>query len=361
MKFCFSCSNCSSSAQQIVVDRTLQGDQSHLDFRVFTYNELKIATQNFCPSNKIGEGGFGRVYKGQLKDGTLVAVKVLSVEKQSIRGERVFISEISALSNIKHENLIKFQGCCVDGAERLLVYDYMENKSLSQTLLGKEENRVKFSWRARRDISLGVARGVAYLHEEVEPHIVHRDIKASNILLDKNFTPKVSDFGLAKLFREDVSHISTRVAGTLGYLSPEYAISGHLTPKSDVYSFGVLLLEVITGRSVVDFDLELGEHFLVEKAWKMYITNNLVSLVDPILNGDFPEDEAVRFLKVGLLCVQQTVSRRPRMPTTIKMLTNEIDITNTEINRPGLVENFMDVKVGGKRSTDIFAKGSASY
>ncbi|KAK6942821.1 Serine-threonine/tyrosine-protein kinase, catalytic domain [Dillenia turbinata] len=276
MKFCFSCSNCFPSAQQTVVDRTLQGDQTHQDFRVFTYIELKIATQNFRSSNKIGEGGFGPVYKGQLKDGTLVAVKVLSVEKQSIRGEREFISEISALSNIKHENLIKFQGCCVDGAERLLVYDYMENNSLSQTLL-------------------------------------------------------------------------------------EYAISGHLTRKSDVYSFGVLLLEIITGRSAVDFDLELGEHFLVEKAWQMYITNNLVSLVDPILNGNFPEDEAVLFLKVGLLCVQETMSRRPRMSTTIKMLTNEIDIKDTEITRPALVENFMDVKVGGKRSTDIFTKGSTSY
>lgn len=181
--------------------------------------------------------------KGQLRDGTTVAVKVLSVEIESMRGEREFVSELSALTDIKHENLVTLQGCCVEGASRFLVYDYMENNSLAQTLLGlhfsvshpsmnwskheikslmlfvwligAKQNRMEFGWEARRGISLGVGRGLAYLHEEIQPHIIHRDIKAANILLDQNLAPKISDFGLSKLFVDSRSHISTRVAGTL--------------------------------------------------------------------------------------------------------------------------------------------------
>ncbi|KAA8518757.1 hypothetical protein F0562_016469 [Nyssa sinensis] len=361
MKFPVFCSNCFSSSSDIVVNQSAHGEQTSQNFRVFSSNELKVATHGFRSSNKIGEGGFGSVYKGRLKDGTIVAVKVLSVELESMRGEREFITEIAALSNIRHENLVMLQGCCVDGADRFLVYDYMENNSLAHSFQGGEQNRTKFSWARRRDISLGVARGLAYLHEEVNPHIVHRDIKAGNILLDENFAPKVSDFGLAKLFRDNISHISTRVAGTLGYLSPEYAISGHLTRKSDVYSFGVLVLEIVSGRSVVDFDVEHGERFLVDKAWEMYNAHNLLQLVDPVLNGDFPKEEAIQFLKVGLLCVQETTSLRPRMSAAVKMLTNETNIEDVKISQPGLVADLMDVKIGqGHSSYSIFSKASTS-
>ncbi|KAL7265100.1 hypothetical protein ACSBR1_002953 [Camellia fascicularis] len=363
MKFCFRCSNCfSPTSDSNIVNRSGEGELVSQDFRVFSYNELKAASHNFPSSNKIGEGGFGSVYKGRLGDGTFVAIKVLAVELESMRGEREFISELSALSDIKHENLVKLRGCCVNGAERFLVYDYMENNSLSHTLLGGEQNRVNFGWARRRKVSLGVARGLTYLHEEVEPRIIHRDIKASNILLDQDFTPKVLDFGLSKLFGENASHISTRVAGTIGYLAPEYAISGRLTRKSDVYSFGVLLLEIVSGRSVVDFDLERGEQYLVDKAWEMYKANNLVALVDPVLNGDFPEEEAIRFLEVGLLCVQETSSLRPSMSRAVKMLTNEIDITNIKISQPGLVADLMDVKIGGQRHSthSFFSRGSTS-
>uniref|UniRef100_A0A7N2MDM1 non-specific serine/threonine protein kinase n=1 Tax=Quercus lobata TaxID=97700 RepID=A0A7N2MDM1_QUELO len=203
----------------------------------FSHKELKIATNGFHKSNKIGAVGFSSVYKGKLQDDNDVAVKMLSVE--SSQGLNEFMSEIASLSNIKLENLVK--------------------------LHGSVENRTKFNWKARRKVSLGIARAVAYIHEEIKPHIVHRDIKASNILLDQHFNPKLSDFGLSKLIPDNNTHISTRVAGTLGYLAPEYATSGRLTRKSDMYSFGVLLLEIVSGRSMIDFDIEIGEYYLVKK------------------------------------------------------------------------------------------------
>ncbi|KAK2658038.1 hypothetical protein Ddye_011090 [Dipteronia dyeriana] len=359
MKFPFCCSSCSMSASEITIDTTSrQGEQNYQNFRVFTYNELKTATHGFSASNKIGAGASGSIYKGRLRDGTNVAVKVLSIELESMRGEREFVSELSALSNIKHENLVTLLGCCIDRANRYLIYDYMENNSLAHRLLGKEQNRLKFSWETRRDISVGVARGLAYLHEEVEPHILHRDIKASNILLDQNLSPKVADFGLSRLLRDNRSHISTRVAGTLGYLAPEYAITGHLTRKSDIYSFGVLLLEIISGRPFVVFDLEQGEHYLVQKAWEVYKDNNLVRLVDPELDVNYPDAEAVQFLKVGLLCVQENVRLRPIMSTAVKMLTGEIDIRDVHISQPGFVADLMDIKLARQMLSQSISSSS---
>ncbi|CAA2985199.1 serine threonine- kinase [Olea europaea subsp. europaea] len=277
-----------------------------------------------------------------------------------MRGEREFISEIAALSDIKHENLVTLRGCCIDGAKRLLVYDYMENNSLLHTFLGGERNRMKFSWTLRRNISLGIAKALSYLHEEVNPHIIHRDIKASNILLDENFTPKLADFGLARLFRENMSHISTRVAGTMGYLSPEYATSGHLTRKSDVYSFGVLLLEIVSGRPVIDYHLRYGDQFLVEKAWESYSSNNLLELVDPVLSGDFAKEEAIRFIKVGLLCVQETTKLRPRMSRAFEMLTTEMETEEVEISRPGIVADMMELKIRQKQSSHFSSSQASS-
>ncbi|KAL4621425.1 hypothetical protein ACB092_06G226700, partial [Castanea dentata] len=296
------------------------------NMHTFSHKELKIATNGFHKSNKIGAGGFGSVYKGKLQDGKVVAVKMLSVE--SSQGHNKFISEIASLSNIKHENLVKLHGGCVDGPHKILLYDYMENNSLSQTLLG----------------FIGIALAVAYIHEEIKPHIVHRDIKASNILLDQHFNPKLSDFGLSKLIPDNNTHISTRVAGTLGYLAPEYATSGRLTRKSDVYSFGVLLLEIVSGRSMIDFDIEIGEYYLVKK------DDKLPQLVDPLLNKDFCEVEAIRFLKVGLLCVQEECRLRPRMSTAIRMMSNEINIDNVHVLQPGLITDMMAVRTCQKRS-----------
>ncbi|PWA61496.1 Concanavalin A-like lectin/glucanase, subgroup [Artemisia annua] len=347
---------CSTSDEK-VVHKDDKGEGEAKKFKLFSYNELKVASNGFSSKNKVGEGGFGSVYKGQLSDGTTVAIKVLSIEIESMRGEREFISEIAALTDVQHENLVNLHGCCLEGAKRCLVYDYMENNSLAHRFLGCEQNRKDFSWTQRKKVSLGVAKALAYLHEEKKPHIVHRDIKASNVLLDQNYNPKVADFGLSRLFQDDTSHISTRVAGTLGYLSPEYAISGRLTRKSDVYSFGVLLLEIISGRSAVDFDMEHGEHFLVDKAWDMYNRECLVELVDHLLLKGYDERlkaEAVWFLKVGLLCVQENTKLRPRMSVVIKMLTDETSVEGVKISQPGFVADLMDVKINKKKSTQTF-------
>jgi serine/threonine protein kinase len=179
----------------------------------YSYRELVRATSNFDQANKIGEGGYGPVYKGTLKDGRAIAVKVLSLHSR--QGAKEFLNELLAISDVAHENLVKLYGCCVEGNHRILVYNYLENNSLAHTLLGSGHSNIQFNWRTRVNICIGVAQGLAFLHDSVRPHIVHRDIKASNILLDKDLTPKISDFGLAKLLPSDVSHVSTRVAGTL--------------------------------------------------------------------------------------------------------------------------------------------------
>ncbi|MED6195487.1 hypothetical protein PIB30_038337 [Stylosanthes scabra] len=213
----------------------------------FSDKELRLATDNYHPSNKLGRGGFGTVYKGTLKDGSQVAVKTLSAGSR--QGVREFLTEIKTISNVKHPNLVELVGCCIQGPNRILVYEYVENNSLDRALLGTRGINIRLDWRKRSIICMGTARGLAFLHEELVPHIVHRDIKASNILLDRDFNPKIGDFGLAKLFPDDITHISTRIAGTTGYLAPEYAIGGQLTLKADVYSFGVLILEIVSGRS----------------------------------------------------------------------------------------------------------------
>ncbi|XP_015877131.4 putative serine/threonine-protein kinase [Ziziphus jujuba] len=349
MKIGFVCSKCFSSSQGInISDNSFSGEAILLDVHAFSYNELKAATNNFSSSNKIGEGGFGSVYKGKLRDGSNVAVKVLSI--QSTQGDKEFMSEIASLTNITHHNLLRLYGGCINGPSRILVYEYMENNSLSYILLGGEKIKSKFNWDVRRQICLGIACGLSYIHEDVKPHIVHRDIKPSNIVLDKDFNPKISDFGLSKLFPEDITHVTTRVAGTLGYLAPEYAISGRLTRKSDVYSFGVLLLEIVSGKSAIDFHLELGEFFLVEKAWEMYKEDKLVHLVDSKLQLKNLE-EAVRFLKIGLLCVQEKCSLRPHMSMAYRMLSNEINIDCITVNQPALLTNIMDVKIARRGSS----------
>ncbi|XP_039042076.1 putative serine/threonine-protein kinase [Hibiscus syriacus] len=362
MKFSSCFTNCfSHPSETTIININIQEPHGENDenFTVFSYSELALATRGFSAANKIGEGAFGCVYKGLLANGSIVAVKMLSIELESMRGEREFVSEISALTTLKHDNLVTLKGCCVDGATRLLVYNYMENNSLAQILLGGEKNRIKLGWEARRAISLGVARGLAYLHEEVKPRIVHRDIKASNILLDQNLIPKVSDFGLSRILRDNASHISTHVAGTLGYIAPEYAFSGRLTRKTDVYSFGVLLLEIISGQTVVDFDLEHGEHYLVQKAWELYRDNRILQLVDPTVGLNYPQEDAIRFIKVGLLCVQEKARLRPEMSTALKMLSNDVDIERVQISQPGLVADLMNIKLGQKTTFhSLYTKAS---
>ncbi|CAN6684350.1 unnamed protein product [Malus baccata var. baccata] len=324
--------------------------------KLFTYKELRIATEDFSPANKIGEGGFGSVYKGQLKDRKFAAIKVLSAESR--QGVKEFLTEIDVISKIKHENLVELFGCCVEGNQRILVYNYLENNSLEQNLIGGSST-LQFSWRTRREICNGIACGLAFLHEEVRPHIIHRDIKASNILLDKDLMPKISDFGLAKLIPPNMTHVSTRVAGTIGYLAPEYAIRGQLTRKADIYSFGVLLMEIVSGRCNTNTRLPIDEQYLLERTWKLYERRELVGLVDTSLDGDFDAEEACRFLKIGLLCTQDSPKLRPSMSTVVKMLKGE-KVVDDKITKPGLISDFMDLGVRGPHGTKPGAETTTS-
>ncbi|XP_073268145.1 cold-responsive protein kinase 1 isoform X1 [Populus alba] len=314
----------------------------------YTHRELQRATDNFNSANKVGEGGFGSVYKGILKDGTVAAIKVLSAESR--QGLREFLTEIKVIADIEHDNLVKLYGYCADGNHRILVYGYLENNSLAQTLLGGGHSSIKFSWSTRRKICVGVARGLAFLHEEVQPHIVHRDIKASNILLDSELEPKISDFGLAKLFPSHLTHISTKVAGTTGYLAPEYAIRGQLTRKADIYSFGILLLEIVSGRSNTNWRLPTEEQCLLKRVWVFYEKGELVNLVDTSLGRDYDAEEACKYLKIGLLCTQEVSKLRPLMSKVVLMLMGEMDV-NDKISKPGLLSEFRGFK-GDKKQKD---------
>ncbi|KAE8705175.1 putative LRR receptor-like serine/threonine-protein kinase [Hibiscus syriacus] len=347
-----------SGEHSVEIDEEVLGIQNT---KMFTYKELKMATGNFHCSNKIGSGGFGVVYKGTLRDGTMVAIKVLSADSK--QGVREFLTEINVIADIAHANLVELYGCCVEGKHRILVYSYLENNSLAQTLLGGRDSSMQFSWQARRNICIGVAKGLAFLHEEVQPHVVHRDIKASNILLDKNLNPKISDFGLAKLFPDNMTHISTRVAGTTGYLAPEYAIRGRLTRKADIYSFGVLLLEIVCGRCNTNRRLPVSEQFLLEKVWNMYGCGQLLELVDPSLNGDFNDEEAQKFLKIGLLCTQDMSKLRPSMSQVVKMLMGEEAVNDQNISKPGLlsdISTLRDQKDKSSNTSEGTGKGGTS-
>ncbi|KAM3684242.1 hypothetical protein ACJW31_11G029200 [Castanea mollissima] len=307
-----------------------------IDAKTFTfgYAELKTATEDFSPDNKLGEGGFGPVYKGTLNDGRVIAVKQLSV--MSHQGKNQFITEIATISAVQHRNLVKLYGCCIEGDNRLLVYEFLENKSLDQALFGNRT--LNLNWSTRFDICLGVARGLAYLHEESRLRIVHRDVKASNILLDSYLIPKISDFGLAKLYDDKMTHISTRVAGTIGYLAPEYAMRGHLTEKADVFAFGVVALEIVSGRPNADSSLEEEEIYLLEWAWKLHENNREVDLVDSTLS-EFNEEEVKRLLGVSLLCTQASPTLRPSMSRAVAMLSGDIEV-GIVTSRPGYLTDW---------------------
>ncbi|THU44061.1 hypothetical protein C4D60_Mb02t03390 [Musa balbisiana] len=254
---------------------------------IYTYKELKIATDDFSAANKVGEGGFGSVYRGMLKDGTVVAIKVLSSESKQGVGE--FLTEIKVISGIIHENLVKLYGCCAEEPHRILVYNYLENNSLSQTLLGS----------------------IIPVYTTKFEFFVH-----------------------------------------LGYLAPEYAIRGQVTRKSDVYSYGVLLLEIVTGRCNTNTRLPFEDRFLLERTWAIYEHGDLKHIIDSSLTDDLDVEEACRFLKVGLLCTQDAMKLRPSMSTVIMMLTGEKDVDLEKITKPGIISNFMDLKVGSKKKAD---------
>ncbi|KAF6173371.1 hypothetical protein GIB67_027066 [Kingdonia uniflora] len=284
----------------------------------FSLRQIKAATHNFDPENKIGEGGFGPVYKGLLSDGTIIAVKQLS--SKSKQGNREFVNEIGMISALQHPNLVKLYGCCIEGNQLLLVYEYLENNSLARALFGPEEFQIKLDWRTRHKICVGIARGLTYLHEESRLKIVHRDIKATNVLLDKDLHPKISDFGLAKLNEEDNTHISTRIAGTIGYMAPEYATRGYLTDKADVYSFGIVALEIVSGRSNSNYRPKEEFVYLLDCAMVLQQNGNLMELVDPRLGSDYKKEEVLGMLNIALACTNASSTLRPTMSSVVSML-----------------------------------------
>ncbi|KAK4275517.1 hypothetical protein QN277_018588 [Acacia crassicarpa] len=293
-------------------------DRRDLDLPMgfFTFGQIKAATENFNAANKIGEGGFGSVYKGLLPDGTVIAVKQLS--SKSTQGTREFVNELGMISGLQHPNLVKLYGCCVEGDQLMLIYEYMENNCLSRVLFEKNPARqVILDWATRRKICLGIARALAFLHEECVIKIIHRDIKTSNVLLDKDFNAKISDFGFAKLNVDENTHVSTRVAGTIGYMAPEYALRGYLTDKADIYSFGVVALEIVSGRSNASFR---PSEFLLDWAIVLQGKGRLIELVDPELGSEYSREEAMVILNVALLCTNASPALRPTMSQVLSML-----------------------------------------
>ncbi|KHG20508.1 hypothetical protein F383_03730 [Gossypium arboreum] len=290
----------------------------------FSLRQIKAATNNFDSSNKIGEGGFGPVYKGVLSDGMVIAVKQLS--SKSKQGNREFVNEIGMISALQHSNLVKLYGCCIEGNQLLLIYEYLENNSLARALFGRDEHRLTLDWSTRKKICLGIARGLAYLHEESRLKIVHRDIKATNVLLDKDLNAKISDFGLAKLDEEENTHISTRIAGTIGYMAPEYAMRGYLTDKADVYSFGVVLLEIVSGKSNTNYRPKEEFVYLLDWAYVQQEQGNLLELVDPSLGSKYSNEEALRMLNIALLCTNPSPTLRPSMSSVVSMMEGKIPV-----------------------------------
>ncbi|KAJ7971178.1 Receptor-like kinase [Quillaja saponaria] len=307
----------------------------------FMYEELAQATDGFSAKNLLGEGGFGCVYKGLLRDGREVAVKQLKVGGG--QGEREFRAEVEIISRVHHRHLVSLVGYCISEHQRLLIYDYVPNDTLHYHLHG--EDKTVMDWATRIKVAAGAARGIAYLHEDCHPRIIHRDIKSSNILLDNNFEAQVADFGLAKLALDSYTHVTTRVMGTFGYMAPEYATSGKLTEKSDVYSFGVVLLELITGRKPVDASQPVGEESLVEWARPLLShaleSEDFEGLVDQRLEKTYVENEMFRMIEAAAACVRHSAAKRPRMSQVVRALDSLDEFSDLSNGmKPGQSEVF---------------------
>ncbi|XP_042971495.1 G-type lectin S-receptor-like serine/threonine-protein kinase CES101 [Carya illinoinensis] len=296
------------------------GKKGH-DVKVFSFPSIVAATENFSTENKLGQGGFGPVYKGKLPEGQEIAVKRLS--RSSGQGLVEFKNELILIAKLQHMNLVRLLGCCVEGDEKMLIYEYMPNKSLDFFLFDPKK-RGLLDWKQRRNIIEGIAQGLLYLHRYSRLRIIHRDLKASNILLDNDMNPKISDFGMARVFgRNAADAITQRVVGTYGYMSPEYAMGGNFSEKSDVYSFGVLMLEIVSGQK--SSGIYNPEHHLslVGYAWELWREGKGLELMDSSLVESHSEHQILRCIHVGLLCVQEFAVDRPTMSDVISMLSNE--------------------------------------
>ncbi|OWM77581.1 hypothetical protein CDL15_Pgr016979 [Punica granatum] len=298
-------------------------NEEDLELPLFDLVTINSATNEFSSENKIGQGGFGKVYKGALSSGKEIAVKRLSLD--SGQGIQEFKNEVILIAKLQHRNLVKLLGCCIQGEERMLIYEFMPNKSLDHHLFDKTRSKL-LSWDKRFNIIMGIARGLLYLHQDSRLRIIHRDLKPSNILLDSQMNPKISDFGIARIFQVNYMIISI----CSGYIAPEYALRGHISVKSDVFSFGVLVLEIVSGKKIMGFSQPDNDLNLLGYAWKLWNEGNPLELVDEAIGEPFPLKEVVRCIQVGLLCAQLRAEDRPMMSTVVLMLGNE----NFEVPQP---------------------------
>ncbi|KAK9049706.1 hypothetical protein SSX86_031325 [Deinandra increscens subsp. villosa] len=331
--------------------RSSQMGSAGLVVPLFGLSKISRATNEFSIDNILGEGGFGPVYKGVLEEGLEIAVKRLS--KSSQQGLDEFKNEVICIAKLQHRNLVKLLGYCIQGDERMLIYEHMPNKSLDGFLFDGSRKSL-LDWSQRFNIISGIARGLLYLHEDSRLKVVHRDLKAGNILLDHKMCPKISDFGLARMFKEDERETNTkRVVGTLGYISPEYAMNGHFSVKSDIFSFGVLVLEIVSGKKNRDFVHEDHDNNLLGHAWRLHKEGKSLDLIDECLHPSNSACEVSRSVHIGLLCVQQRVEDRPNTPTLVAMLGGEGSLPSPK--KPAFF-----IQESGIRSTSILPLPLAS-
>nr|XP_043620040.1 putative proline-rich receptor-like protein kinase PERK6 [Erigeron canadensis] len=331
-------SDLSSSTYSAPLPPPHPGIAVSLNTNVFTYVELATATKGFDQSLLLGQGGFGYVHKGVLPNGKEVAVKSLKLD--SGQGEREFQAEVEIISRVHHRHLVSLVGYCITGQQRILVYEFISNQTLEYHIHGKNSRVMDCS--TRLQIALGAAKGFAYLHEDCNPRIIHRDIKAANILLDEHFEAKVADFGLAKLSSETITHVSTRVMGTFGYLAPEYASTGKLTEKSDVFSYGVVLLELITGKRPINRHNDDENLIDWARPILMHASNggSFEELVDPRLGDNYDRDEMHRMVACAASTIRHSARMRPKMRQIVHMLEGDVSLDNlNEVGKTMRKEN----------------------
>ncbi|GLT86482.1 hypothetical protein SLE2022_377790 [Rubroshorea leprosula] len=346
--------------QQIFFDVNEQYDPEvrlgHL--KRYSFKELRAATDHFSSKNILGRGGFGIVYKGCLNDGNLVAVKRLK-DYNIAGGEIQFQTEVETISLAVHRNLLRLRGFCSTENERLLVYPYMPNGSVASRLRDYIHGRPALDWARRKRIALGTARGLLYLHEQCDPKIIHRDVKAANILLDEDFEAVVGDFGLAKLLDHRDSHVTTAVRGTVGHIAPEYLSTGQSSEKTDVFGFGILLLELITGQKAFDFGRGANQKgVMLDWVKKLHQEGKLSLLLDKDLKGNFDGIELEEMVRVALLCTQFNPSHRPKMSEVLRMLEGDGLAERWEASQKVEIQRFRPWENPPQRYSDFIEESS---